>query len=237
MIHVLPDEHSLAIACADFVAQTLAGALERRERASFVLTGGQAPRRMYRMLAERHRRALRWDQVDYFWGDDRFVPPDDDESNFGMARENLLSGLGEVGCNVFPMPTSLDDPGQAADAYEQTLRAYFADAEPRFDLVLLGLGADGHVASLFPGSPVLDESRRWVAHTQAPEDAPVRERITMTFPLLNAGETTLFLVAGEAKREAVARAQRGDYIPASRIRPRGELVWYVDEAAAAEIEH
>jgi 6-phosphogluconolactonase len=235
-LHVLPDESRLAESAADQIAQILTDALHQRERATFVLTGGDTPAKTYQSLAERHGQSLDWSRIDIFWGDDRFVPHDSDESNFRMAKENLLEKLPTSECNVFPFPTHLDDADQAARAYEETLRAYFADAEPAFDLVLFGLGPDGHVASLFPGADSLDEQERWVLHTMAPEDQPPRERVTMTFPLLNASRASLFLVAGEKKREAVTGTldETAD-VPARQVAPAGELLWYLDEAAAAGV--
>lgn len=236
-IHVLPDEPRLADAAADQIAQILTDSLHQRERASFVLTGGETPAETYQSLAERHGESLDWSRIDIFWGDDRFVPHDDDESNFLLAKENLLERLPTSDCHVFPFPTHLDDPQEAARVYEDNLRAFFAGAEPKFDLVLFGLGGDGHVASLFPGADSLKERDRWVLHTVAPEDQPPRKRLTMTFPILNASRASLFLVAGDKKREAAAAAINGTAdIPARLVKPAGELLWYLDEAAAADLQ-
>lgn len=237
MINVLPDEDALAVAAADHVVQLLEQALARRQRATLVLTGGRTPEWMYRAIAERHARRLEWGRVAFFLGDERFVPPDHAESNFGRARQALLAHLDAAGGEVYPYPTTLESPQEAADAYELNLRAFFGDETPAFDVMLLGLGADGHVASLFPGSRHLDEYDRWVIPTRAPAGMPVENRLTMTFPLLNAGRNTIFLVATEAKAETVARVLRGDDLPANRIRPRhGDVIWYLDEAAASRLE-
>jgi 6-phosphogluconolactonase len=236
MINVLPSEQALSVAAADHIVQILREALEHPQRASFVLTGGKTPEKTYQAIAERHADAIDWGRIDFFVGDERFVPPDHDESNFGMAKRALLSRLSASSCETYPYPTTMESPEEAALAYEHTLRAYFGDREPKFDLMLLGLGDDGHVASLFPDSPYLDEVDRWVVNTEAPEGNAVRDRLTMTFPLLNAGTRSVFLVAGADKAEAVRQVRSGENVPGSRIRPGREIIWYLDEAAAAEVE-
>jgi len=233
MHHVHADENELANAAADRIAAILSAALAERDRVAFVLTGGGTPEKTYRELADRHRDALDWDRVDFFWGDDRFVPHDDEESNYRMAAESLLSELSASDCGIYPVPTHLSSPEDAARAYEGTLRAYFGGREPEFDLVLFGLGPDAHVASLFPGADSLDEDERWVLHTRSPEDQPPHDRVTMTFPLLNRARTALFLVAGGKKSDAVAAAHNErDDLPVHRVQPQGQLLWYLDEAAA-----
>jgi 6-phosphogluconolactonase len=233
-VHVLPNAEALARAAAQRVVGILHTALVTRDRATLVLTGGATPKAMYEVIARQYADEIDWKRVDVFWGDERFVPPDHDESNTRMARENLLDQTGISECNSYPFPTTMDDPGMAAEAYEATLRGYFAGRDPHFDLVLFGLGDDGHVASLFPEDSALDEADRWVLHTEAPSGNPVTDRLTMTFPLFNAADNALFLVGGEAKAEAVRDALEGtgDRRPSARIRPRKGLQWYVDEEAA-----
>ncbi len=231
-INRYPDTHSLADAAADRIVQILADAVEARGRASLVLTGGSTPRLTYRLLAERHRDALAWNQIDIFWGDDRFVPHDHPESNYGMAAEELLSRIQPGG--VYPIPTEEASPDRAADAYDATLRAYFDGADPAFDLTLLGLGDDAHVASLFPGADELGESERLVVATQAPEGTPIHARVSMTFAALNASRHVLFIVAGAHKRAAVRRTFDHGDTPAAAIRPLENLTWLMDEEAAAQ---
>lgn len=226
-----PSTSSLARAAAETVVETLRAAIAERGRADLVLTGGSTPRALYALLAADYPHALDWTKVDVFFSDERHVPHDHDASNFRMARDTLLDGLPIPPEHVHPFPTG-STPGADARAYERTLRAHFGD-EPDFDLVLLGMGADGHVASLFPGSPALDETERWVVATQSPPSSPVRDRITLTFPTINAARTVLFLVAGEEKRRALAAVLRDpdDAPPAERVEARERLLWFVDEEA------
>lgn len=169
--------------------------------------------------------------MDVFFSDERHVPHDHEDSNVWMARESLLDGL-LTPERVHPFPTG-STPDADARTYERTLREHFGD-EPSFDLVLLGMGEDGHVASLFPGIPALDETERWAVATEAPPSSPVRDRLSLTLPVLNAGRVTLFLVSGEAKRDALAAVLRDPdrSPPAERVTARERLLWYVDEAAA-----
>ena len=223
----------LAHAAAEVVVETLRAALAVRGRAALVLTGGSTPGPLYRHLAADYRSALDWERVDVFFGDERYVPHDDEDSNFLMARDTLLDGLPLSPDRIHPIPTGAS-PEADAHAYEETLRAYFGDGPPAFDLLLLGMGADGHVASLFPGSPALDERDRWVVATKSPPTSPIRDRITLTFPAINAARTVLFLVAGASKHDAFAavHGDPGDAPPAERVEPRDRLLWFVDEDAA-----
>lgn len=235
-VHVYDDPQALAEGAAGRIAEVLRDALRERPRATLVLTGGSTPAETYRRLADQHREAIEWERVDVFWGDERFVPPDHEESNYRMGAETLLSGIGSGG--VYPIPTTLDSPDAVADAYELTLRTYFGAEEVRFDLTLLGLGADGHVASLFPGARELEERDRLVISSTAPEGMAVRDRITLTFPVLNASRAVLFIVSGSKKQDAVGRAfAPQDAVPAGRVRPEGRLIWCLDEAAYPETSH
>ena len=231
-VFTFADTTRLARAAAETVVETLRAAMQERGRATFVLTGGNTPEPLYRLLATDYRDALEWDRVEVFFGDERHVPHDDDDSNFRMARDTLLDGLPLSPDRVHPIPTG-STPEADARAYEQTLREILDGSLPAFDLVLLGMGADGHVASLFPGSPALDETTRWVVATEAPPSSPVHDRITLTFPAISAAHTVLFLVAGIAKREALTAVLRGpdDAPPAERVEARERLLWFVDEAA------
>ena len=203
-------------------------------RFRIALTGGETPRALYRELGARFQGSVDWTSVEFFWGDERFVPPEDPASNYRMARDTLLAQIPAREANIHPIPTS-GDPDQAARTYEATLkRAYGADsldpARPLFDLVLLGLGDDGHICSLLPGSPALEERQRWVvpvAHGR-PE-----MRITLTYAPIQSSRVTAFLVVGEKKAEAVRAVRAGDAaLPGARLQPEGELVWLLDRAAA-----
>jgi 6-phosphogluconolactonase len=232
--HVYSNAEALAVGAAKEIAKVLRSALEEGERASIVLTGGGTPRQTYSVLADVHRETLDWRRVDVFWGDERFVPPDHPESNYKMAASTLLSKI-EVG-DIYPIRMSFDSPIRSAEEYERVIRDYFGDAEIRFDLTLLGLGEDAHVASLFPGSASLDISSRLVVPTQAPDDAAIRDRVSMTFPALNSSRTVLFLVSGESKRPAVRRVfAEEEGAPAVRVSARERVIWCMDAAAADRV--
>jgi 6-phosphogluconolactonase len=225
----------LASAAADWIAAR-AGASP--QRFAVCLSGGETPRLLYQQLAAPPRRdRLPWQRTHFFWGDERVVPKDDPRSNFRMASEALLRHVPVPPDNIHPMPTEQGNAAAGAAEYEATLqRFYGADtldpAWPLFDVTLLGLGEDGHIASLFPGSPALAETRRWAV---AAIGADRLERITLTYPALASSATTAFLVVGGRKREAVARTRAGDpALPAARLRPLGEVVWFADRAAVPD---
>jgi 6-phosphogluconolactonase len=225
----------LAEAAAARIVEILTDVLDSKPKASLVLTGGGTPRSTYQSLAERHRDALDWRRVALFWGDERFVPHEHEESNFGMAAETLLEGI-EAG-DVFPIPTSLGSPDEAASAYQRDIERYFNDGDLSFDLTLLGLGDDAHVASLFPGATELDEMTRLVVPTTAPEGSPITDRVSMTFRAINTSRTVLFIVAGANKGAAVQKALSGDRdVPAARVVPRERLIWFLDAEAADGIQ-
>jgi len=199
------------------------------------LAGGATPRRTYQRLAEPDgHEGVPWERVLLFFGDERCVPPDHPDSNHRMVREALLARLPVPAANVFRMAGEAQDPDQAAAAYEAELRQELGPA-PRLDLVLLGMGADGHVASLFPGSPALAESRRLVCAAAGPR--PGERRLTLTLPAINAAAGVLFLVTGEDKAGLVAEVLAGGRsdLPVARVRPDGEVHWLLDRAAASRI--
>lgn len=232
MIRVFADAEELARGAAAFFAEAVSRATAVRGRASVLLAGGETPRRTYELLAEEPlRETIPWDKIHFFWGDERCVPADDPLSNQGMARACLLDRLPVPPENIHPIPGA-EVPGEAADAYQRELEGHFANRPPRFDLVLLGLGADGHTASLFPGSAALAEQSRWTAVVRRPGEPFAR--ITLTLPLLNRAERILFLVAGGGKAAVLAAILKGDARhPASRVHPDGgELHWFADRAAA-----
>ena len=216
----------------------VADAIERRRVARVALSGGGTPKRVYPLLLEPSRRdAIDWSAVEFFWGDERAVPPDHPESNFGVAYGMLISQLpGVRNDRVHRMAAESPDLDAAALAYETELRLAFGargSEPPAFDLIWLGMGPDGHTASLFPGSAALEEADRWVVANLAPERN--EWRMTMTFPVLKAAAETIFVVTGEDKADALARVRSGDPdLPASRV--SGPAVqWIVDAAAAAQV--
>lgn len=234
-IRVYPDVEAMSRAAAQALVDQI-GAASTRGSVSLTVSGGNTPRLLYHTLGRDYRQSILWPRVHVFWGDERYVPPYDPQSNYRFVRESLLDAVPIPPDHVHPMPTDLPSPTEAAGVYEQTLRAYFPQGVPRFDLVLLGMGADGHTASLFPGSPALTEHARWVTAVQLPTE-PI-PRLTLTFPVINGAAAVYFLVTGHAKAEALRRAlcEPPDPIscPASAVRPHdGSVVWWVDEAAAA----
>lgn len=221
---------------AELIATAGAAAVAARGRLVVALTGGQTVQPLYRRLAlaDGQLRHLLAKRADYFWGDERLVPHDHPASNFGLARRLFLDALAVVPKHLHPVTTGAVAPADAARAYEQELRNYFGgeltqEGLPLFDLVLLGLGPDGHVASLFPGSAALAEQQHWVARVSPLELAPRVARVTLTLPVLNQARLVLILVAG-AERIKLARlicaGEPGTAdLPAARLRPAGRLVW------------
>jgi 6-phosphogluconolactonase len=232
---VFPDLEALSRALLDETLPILKDAVAKRGRFSIALAGGHTPAKMYAMWAEKYSAQTPWDKVHLFWGDERYVPQDDLLSNYRMTRETLISRVPLPAANVHPVQTNLAPPEKAAEAYEAELRKFFGSALPEFDVQLLGLGIEGHTASLFPDSPALDEKQRWVVPVTAPAEPP--QRLTFTPIVLNCGRNTFFLVAGANKREIMAALRnepegKPSRYPAGRIRPTGRLLWLLDQAAA-----
>ena len=233
-VEVVADPQALAARVAEWVT-AMATAAEGRLRVA--LSGGSTPKALYALLAsDKFRSRFPWRRVLWFWGDERFVPYDDPESNYRMAREAMLAKAPVPPENIHPIPTD-GDPEEAARRYERTLKQAYGSpaldpARPFFDIMLLGLGEDGHTASLLPGDKLLDERQRWVA---AVLHGRPEIRVTLTYPLLESSRHVAFLVAGKGKAAALRRVRAGDSrLPAARVHPVGELTWFVDRAAAAE---
>jgi 6-phosphogluconolactonase len=235
---VVADASVLAREAAVFIANRATEAVARRGRFTLVLAGGGTPLEAYRLLGSQDM--LPWSQCHFFMGDERCVPADDPASNWGQATTALGSPQGLPRDNLHPIHGQLS-PQEAASDYEWRLRGFFNDAPwPAWDLLLLGLGSDGHTASLFPGSPVLDESQRWVAPVAAPSHIePHLPRVTLTLPAINSAACVLFLAAGPGKQSVVRRIlddPRGaanDY-PAARVRAAGETRWLIDRQVAGD---
>jgi 6-phosphogluconolactonase len=235
-VRIFPDVSGLSLQAADATATTIADAIRLTGRCSLVLSGGSTPRTLYRLLASRFRDRIPWDKVHVFWADERYVPHHDAESNYGMAAETLLNHVPCPAANVHPMPTDRPDPDDAARDYEATLRDCLGSAPARFDLMLLGIGPEGHVASLFPGAPVLKERTRWVAAVTTPATPP--RRLTLTPPALARSAHTYFLVEGSGKAAALqatlAEDADANSFPAAGVaRAAGSVIWWVDREAAA----
>ena len=203
---------------------------------SVCLSGGSTPKALYQLLAAEFADTINWRGLRFYWGDERYVSHGDPANNFRLARDTLLDKVNVSSEHVFPMPTHHAELDDAAQEYEATLRREFHAGSPTFDLVLLGVGEDGHTASLFPGSHAIDEERRWVVRTEAPTE-PVT-RLSLTFPVLNSAACIYVLVSGDAKAKVVRQTLAGPPgdrpLPVERIQPRdGQLVWWMDEAAAS----
>lgn len=238
-LRVMEDAAAATFAAAEEVARRAGEAVRTRGRFTFALAGGSTPRALYHLLSEApFRDRLPWNGVQVFWGDERHVPPDHPESNYRMAREALLDRVPLPTGNVHRIPAEDPDAARAAARYDEDLAAAFAlsaDELPRFDLILLGLGPEGHTASLFPGSEAVHETKRRVAAPYVPKFSAFR--ITLTPPVLNHAAAVLFLVSGEEKAAALAAVLEGvpqvDLYPAQIVSPHdGALSWLVDRAAA-----
>jgi 6-phosphogluconolactonase len=241
-IRKLTTPQELFEAAADEILRAANQAVAERGRFTFVLSGGSTPEKLYTLLATNARASLPWDKVFFFWGDERHVPPDHPDNNYRMAEQAMLSKIPVAPGNVFRIRTENPDAAAAAEGYEQTLRKFFGSQPgepPNFDLILLGMGPDGHTASLFPETPALRETSRlvvanWVEKLKA-------SRITFTLPVLNAGRCTMFLVSGTDKAPALRAVLEGEgpgeQHPAKLVRPKdGKLIWFVDRAAASELK-
>jgi len=230
------DKAALAQAAAE---RLLARIAANPGRAAICLAGGSSPKLLYQLLAtEVWRDRIPWPRVHWFIGDERFVAAGEDSHNMSMARRALLDRFAPV-TNIHPIPTDGADPHQAARRYEAELKSFYgADrldpARPLFDLVLLGIGPDGHTASLFPGDAAIEETERWVVGVdQAPLDPRV-PRVTLTLPALNACREMLFEIAGPEKRAILSRLLGDENLPANRAHASGETIWLVDQAALPE---
>ena len=221
---------------ANDVAEWLTGRAQAKQgRFAICLSGGSTPQALYEKLAaDPYRGRLPWDRLYWFFGDERFVPHDDADSNYRMAREALLDHAPVPPANVMPI-AGTGSPERAAADYQALLSAYYGSqaldmSRPLFDVTFMGLGEDGHTASLFPGNPALEETQKWV--TAVTDPSVKQKRINLTYPALACSDVMAFLVAGEGKRAVLKRVLSGDRsAPAARATAIGELIWFVDDAA------
>lgn len=240
-LRILTTPQELFQAAAEEVIHAAVEAVAERGRFTIALSGGSTPKNLYTLIAANASSSLPWNQMFVFWGDERHVPPNDPDSNYRMARETILSKVSIPVANIFPVPTENPDATAVAEAYEQTVRKFFGlrpGEFPRFDLILLGMGPDGHTASLFPETAGLQEKSRivlanWVEKLKT-------SRITFTLPVLNAARIVAFLVSGTDKaatlREVLEGSAPGEKYPSKLVRPaQGKLIWFVDRAAASEL--
>jgi 6-phosphogluconolactonase len=240
-IRVLTTPQELFEAAAEEVVHAAKEAVAQRGRFTIALPGGSTPKNLFNLLATNARTVLPWDRTFFFWGDERHVPPTDPDSNYRMAEETMLSKIPVAAGNVFRIPAENPDASAAAEAYEQTLRKFFQlgpGEVPIFDLILLGMGPDGHTASLFPGSAGLQEKSRLVIANWV--DKLKTSRLTLTLPVLNAARCVTFLVSGTDKAAMLKTVLEEDapaeQYPSKLIRPNnGKLIWLVDRAAASAL--
>ena len=236
-VRVFDGLEALSRAAADALIAKMEAVLDEQERFALALAGGSTPRRLYELLAGPYRDRVPWGRLLLFWGDERYVPPDHAASNYRMACEALLNHVALQPEHLCPIPTDPPTPAIAADQYAATLRQAFSDRDTTFDVVLLGLGDDGHTASLFPENAPHEAFEQanvpWVEAVTAPERYDVRERITLTLPALNGARRVFFLVAGAEKRAALRAvlAAADPALPASHVQAREGVTWFVDEAA------
>ncbi len=238
-VSVFHSDDELFRAAAETFCRIGKDAIREHGRYTVALSGGSTPRNLHKELVTNLASELPWDKVFFFWGDERHVPPDFPESNYRMARETLLSKLPIPSSHIFRMHGELPDANQAAGIYEQTLREFFYSLHgtlPRLDFILLGMGPDGHTASLFPGTAALKEQQSWVAGNWVEQHSTFR--ITLTYPVINNAANIMFLIKGADKAEMVRKALQDPSagLPCQGVKPvSGELVWYLDEAAGTRL--
>src|SRR6266849_7237244 len=235
------NRHVVAVADAKALARAAANRVMARiaangDRVAICLTGGSSPKQLYQLLAtEAYRSRIPWDRVHWFIGDERFVPADDPLNNMRTARRIFLDSYAPAS-NIHPIPTDTANPQEAARRYENKLQSFYgADrldaARPLFDIVLMGVGPDGHTASLFPNYPALEETERWVVGVPKAHVEPFVPRVTLTLPALGSCREMLFEVSGSDKRAILTRVLDGENLPANRAHSTGETIWLVDNEA------
>jgi 6-phosphogluconolactonase len=242
-LRVFPTVTSETVALARHIAETARRSIRARGVFSIVLSGGHTPERLYRLLGRRYPDRIPWEAVEIFFGDERCVPPRNRESNYAMARTALLSHVPVSRARIHRLRGEVRPPSRAAAEYAGLIGPLPPSGDPtraRFDLVLLGLGPDGHTASLFPGAPALTERRRTVVAVPRSGQPPFVPRLTLTIPALGSAREVCFLVSGEEKASAVAAvlgaSLEGDLqLPASLVRAAGLTTWYLDREAAREL--
>ncbi|WP_314947877.1 6-phosphogluconolactonase [Bradyrhizobium cosmicum] len=230
------DAEALARAAAERVMARIAA---NPGRIAICLTGGSSPKKLYRLLgSDAWRAKIPWERVHWFIGDERLVPENDPLNNMAVARATFLDGNAPAG-HIHPIPTAAEDPDLSAEAYARELQGFYGSdqldpARPLFDIVLMGAGPDGHTASLFPGYPEIEETKRWAVGVPKANVAPFVPRVSLTIPVLASCREMLFEIAGHDKQPILTRLLNGETLPALRARSEGETVWLVDQAALPE---
>jgi 6-phosphogluconolactonase len=238
------NRHVIAVSDAEALAKiaaerVLARIASNAGRVAICLTGGSSPKQLYQLLAtDTYRNQIPWDRVHWFIGDERFVPANDPLNNMATARQIFLDRCAPA-TNIHPIPTDSADPEQAARRYESELKSFYGadrldSTRPLFDVVLMGVGPDGHTASLFPDYPAIAETERWVVGVPEAHVEPFVPRVTLTLPTLNSCREMLFEISGLDKRAILTRVLAGESLPATRAHSVGETIWLVDRAALPE---
>jgi 6-phosphogluconolactonase len=238
---VYPDSDTLSHAAAQYVVRVAQEAIASHGRFTFALSGGSTPKKLYELLAqEPYRSQIDWALIEIFWSDERCVPPESVDSNFLLAQQALLSKVPIPASQIHRMPAEMEDRDAASLLYTRTMQeAFGTDGVPAFDLMQLGMGPEGHTASLFPHQPSLHEQQRLVMPVSVPKPPP--PRLTFTPRILNASLHVLFLVTGEEKADAVQAVLESEYqpdeYPAQIVKPsKGEVTWMLDAAAASKLQ-
>lgn len=245
-----PDLQALAAAVGKRIAKLSEQFVREKGTFSLVLSGGKTPQLLYeKLVSSPLRQKIQWAKIHFFWGDERCVPPDHPESNFALAYGRLLSKLSIPPGHIHRIQVEEGPPEGVAREYEQCLREFFivsghgpisisqgGEHFPLFDLILLGMGDDGHTASLFPGDPALEEKERWVVAINRPAGKPPVPRVTLTLPVINMARNIFFLVSGPQKADIIRTVMAdpemaAECYPAARVKPAGDLIWFVENEA------
>jgi len=235
-LHVAPNDNALMQTVANWIVELMANTLQKQSRFTLALSGGNTPKSLHQLLASpTYRNKIEWDKLHIFWGDERFVPFNDERNNAKMAFDTLLNSVPVKKEHIHIMQTENITPEASAQAYETILHTYFNNQPFSFDLVLLGMGDDGHTLSLFPGTPVIHETQKWV--TSLWLAAQNMYRITLTAPIVNQSAHVAFITTGSNKAHALKEVLEGpsnvNLYPSQIIQPKGNLHWFADAAAAA----
>ena len=243
-IRTHPNLEDLSRAAAEYICEIAEGAIRERGIFTFVLSGGTTPRLLYEELTkEPYASRVDWQHTHFFWGDERCVESDNPDSNFSLAFQALISKVDVPASNIHRIAAATGSPKAVAAEYETTLREFFqttaagdpSTSFPSFDLVLLGIGVDGHTASLFPGDAALEERTSWVVAVEGSSASPPVPRITLTFPVINEAKCVLFLASGSNKLKVLQEILNNPHTaiyPAAHVQPAGKLLWFIDEGLA-----
>jgi len=235
-VRIFPDLHKASRALAGRLVEAARDVLAAKDRFALALSGGKTPRSLYALLAGEYSSDISWERVHLFWSDERCVPQESKDSNFAMAYKALISQVPLPSQNVHRIPAEINPPEKAAGNYERMMQKFFKPEEEDFflfDAMILGVGEDGHTASLFPGSSALVEKNHWVLAVNAPSSFSPQQRITLTLPLINRSRSIFFLASGTKKRGVVREILKQQetarrLYPAAMIHPLGSVAWYID---------